>query len=149
MKLKICVSFLLAFCVALAAQAPVAPLLNPQSFWSANVAADTATLTVNQVSQGVLKGTPTSAATYTTPSATAWCAAFPQLANQGASNGWFDLYVLNTSAGANAITLAGGSGVTLRGTGTAAQNAERHFRVIFKCTGTPAIDLLSLETATF
>lgn len=116
---------------------------------TANTAIDTATLSVGQMA-GVLTGTPTAAATYTTPSATALCALFPFVASGNAQNWNYDWLVKNTSLGANAITLAGGSGVTLVGTGTAAQNAARHFKVVFNtCTGTPAVQLISLETSAF
>lgn len=114
-----------------------------------NTAIDTASLSVGQMT-GILTGTPTTAATYTTPTATAICAAFPFI-QSSQSQGWnYDWYIKNTSLGSNTITAAGGTGVTLRGTGTATQNQIRHFKVVFKsCSPTPTIDLVSLETGAF
>lgn len=117
---------------------------------TANTAIDTATITVGQMtSSAILVGTPTAGASYTTPSATALCAQFPFLGN-GANNRWsYDWYVKNTSLGSNTITMLAGSGVTVVGTATAAQNTVRHFRVVFTSCTTPAVQLLSLETASF
>jgi len=118
---------------------------------TANVAADTATLAPFQMT-GILTGTPTAAATYTTPTATALCALFPFVQTQAASNFWWDLYIKNTSAGAFTITPAGGSGVTLVGTGTASQNQLRHFKVVLnecRVGATAAAQLISLETSAF
>lgn len=121
--------------------------------WRATTAADTATLTLNQV-VGIVVGTPTAAANYTTPTATAMCNAFPQLravTATSASHFYVHWYVKNTSAGAFTITVVGGTGVTVSGTKTAAQNQVRHF--IWQPTscvaGSEAWNLYSLETAAF
>jgi hypothetical protein len=99
---------------------------------------------------GVLTGTPTAAANYTTPTAVQFCALFPFVAT---SNGTYDYdWVLkNTSAGANTITMVAGAGVTLSGTGTAAQNTVRLFKIsLNNCTaGSEAVRLWSLSTGTF
>lgn len=123
------------------------------AFWRNTTATNTATLTINQV-VGIVTGTPTGAATYTTPTATQMCNAFLTLrSNTNTYAGFFNFnwYVKNTSGGANTITVAGGTGVTLSGTGTAAQNQVRHF--IWQptnCTaGSEAWTLFSLETAAF
>ena len=108
------------------------------------------TLTLDQMRGGLLTSTITGATTYTTPTATALCTLFPFLAAQNANNFSYDWYVKNTAASSIAITLAGGSGVTLVGTGTAAQSALRHFKVVFtSCGATPAVQLISLETTAF
>jgi len=149
-------TFTLAFAVVLLcisaffvhAQQPIGPYGN-LPFTLNNTAADTAALVPAQM-VGLLTGTPTAGATYTTPSATALCALFPFVGASNANSFTWDWYVKNTSAGANTITAAGGTGVTLRGTGTAAQNNLRHFKIeLTTCTGTPAANLYSLETAAF
>ena len=96
-------------------------------FFRQTTATDTATLTTAQ-SIGLLVGTPTGAANYTTPTATALCNAFPSVAivppTSNFSVGWD---IKNTSGGANTITVLGGTGVTVSGTATVAQNHMRHF----------------------
>lgn len=115
-----------------------------------NTATNTATISAQNM-VGVLTGTPTAGATYTTDTATNLCALFPFVANQNVNNFGWDWTIKNTSAGANTITVAGGTGVTLIGTGTAAQNNLRHFKVVLtNCTaGSQAANLFSLETAAF
>jgi hypothetical protein len=114
-----------------------------------NTAADSATLGAQQMI-GLLTGTPTAAANYTTPTATALCALFPSLASQNASAFTWPLDVKNTSAGANTITMVAGAGVTLSGTGTVAQSQVRRFEVTASnCSGTPAVTLFSLQTGAF
>ena len=98
---------------------------------------------------GLLSVTPTGTTTQTTPTATALCTLFPFLAAQNANNFSYDWYVKDVSGGF-VITLAGGSGVTLVGTGTIASAALRHFKVVFtSCGATPAVQLISLETTAF
>lgn len=76
------------------------------------------TLTAAQLLGGRVNGTPTGAATYTTDTAANLDAAIA-----GAANGdGFRTVVTNTSGGANTITLAGGTSVTLRGNLAVAQN---------------------------
>lgn len=132
-----------------AQQAPLGPYGNIPWNVSGNTAIDTATLVVGQMT-GLLTGTPTGAANYTTPSATAICALFPFVASQSAQNWQYDWYVKNTSLGANTITVVAGSGVTVVGTGTATQNNLRHFKIVLNtCNGTPAVQVVSLELAPF
>lgn len=100
-----------------------------------NTATDTATLTTTQMAPGILVGTPTGAATYTTPTATNLCSAFYNVgivAPGTNSNYGYDLWIRNTSGGANTITIAGGTGVTLAtgNTNTIAQNHTRLFKVV-------------------
>lgn len=118
---------------------------------AANTAADTASIGASKLT-GILIGTPTAAASYTTATATQLCALFPFVETQGVSNFGWDLYIKNTSAGAFAITLLGGSGVTVSGTATAAQNAVRHFKVVLtecRAGSTAAATIFSLETTAF
>ena len=49
------------------------------------------------------------------------------------------MLIRNTSAGANTITLAGGTGVTISGTATVAQNINRRFLGYVTGVTTPAI----------
>jgi hypothetical protein len=119
-------------------------------FFRQTTAIDTGTLGTGQ-SFGLLVGTPTAAATYTTPTATRMCAAFPSVAiAPPASNFAVQWDIKNTSAGANTITLAGGTGVTVSGTGTVAQNHIRHFIwVPGSCGVTPAWTLFSAQDSAF
>jgi hypothetical protein len=81
---------------------------------------------------GLIVGTPTATATYTTPAATAIDTAL----NTPPTGAQFELVIFTTAA--FAITLAGGSGVTVVGTAatTAAANAFARFR--FRKTGAGA-----------
>lgn len=143
----------LVLCCSLAfAQAPAQILSNGQIpvNLAGNVAVGTATLGLASFATQILTGTPTGAASYTTPTATQLCTLFPFLAQNGAFGWSYDWYVVNTSGGSNTITMVAGSGVTLVGTGTAAQNFTRHFKVQFvNCQGTPTVNLISLETSAF
>lgn len=140
-------------CCSLAfGQAPAQLLSNGQLpvNLAGNVAVGTQTLGLAAFATQILTGTPTGAASYTTPTATALCTLFPFLAQNGTFDWSYDWYVVNTSGGSNTITMVVGSGVTLVGTGTAAQNFTRHFKVNFvTCQGTPAVQLVSLETSAF
>lgn len=128
--------------------APIGPL-GVLQFTQNNTAADTIALLPSQM-VGLLVGTPTAGATYTTPTATQLCQLFPFVASSNASFFNWLFVVKNTSAGANTITMAGGTGVTLRGTGTIAQSAVRIFYVeVTGCSGTPAANLYSLMTGAF
>lgn len=109
---------------------------------------------------GLSTGTPTAGATYTTDTATNICSLFPfvgsQAAGAGGANFSWDWYVKDTSAGAFTITAAGGSGVTMVGTGTATQNQMRHFKFVLNAcppvgltVPTAAVTFYSLETAAF
>jgi len=147
-----CIAFVLMLVMAAGAFAQMPLGLYGQiPFRTGNTAADTATLVSGQMS-GLLTGTPTAAANYTTPTATQLCALFP-FVKSGANTGfWWDMWVKNTSAGANTITVVAGSGVTVVGTATIAQNALKHFRIVLNQCGptvTPAAQVISLGTSTF
>jgi hypothetical protein len=129
-------------------QYPAGPYANVY-YITSNTAADTATLSAQNMI-GLLTGTPTAAANYTTPTATALCGLFPALASQNSASFTWPLDVKNTSAGANTITMVAGAGVTLSGTGTIAQNNVRRFEVTANnCGGTPAVTLFSLQAGAF
>ena len=120
------------------------------ALFRSTTATDTATLGTAQ-SFGLLVGTPTGAATYTTPTATRMCAAFPSVAVTPPTSkfavGWD---IKNTSAGANTITLTGGTGVTVSGTGTVVQNHIRHFIwVPTNCSSSPAWTVYSAQDSAF
>jgi len=90
----------------------------------------TATLTVAQVTGGMLVANPsTTAATYTFPTATALDAA---LANVKIGS-TFDLSIINLGTGSGALTLTMGAGTTLVGSGTVAVSTSAVLR--FRRTG--------------
>lgn len=103
----------------------------------------TATLTAAQSFNGIIRGVPTAAATYTTATAAAIIAA---IGGDCAVGTTYTLVVLNASAGANTITVAGGTGVTVSGVATVAQNASKVFlgRVTNVTAGSEAITLYGL-----
>jgi len=78
-------------------------------------ATNTATLTSTQMLGGILVGTPTAAATYTTLTGTLLEAA---LSETIATNDTFDLVIINLGGAGDIITLAGGSGVSIVGSAT-------------------------------
>jgi hypothetical protein len=84
----------------------------------------TATLTAGQSYNSIVRGVPSAAATYTTATAAAVVAAIGGDCAIGTS---FRVVVINASAGANTITIAGGSGVTVSGVATVVQNASKEF----------------------
>jgi hypothetical protein len=84
----------------------------------------TATLTAAQSYNSIVRGVPSAAATYTTATAAAVVAAIGGDCAIGTS---FRIVVINASAGANTITVAGGSGVTVSGVATVVQNASKEF----------------------
>jgi len=103
----------------------------------------TATLTAAQSYNTIIRGVPTAAATYTTATAAAIVAA---IGGDCAIGTTFEVIVLNASAGAYTITIAGGSGVTVSGVATVAQNASKRFigRVTAVASGSEAITLYGL-----
>ena len=84
----------------------------------------TTTLTAAQSYNSIVRGVPSAAATYTTATAAAVVAAIGGDCAIGTS---FRVVVINASAGANTITVAGGSGVTVSGVATVVQNASKEF----------------------
>lgn len=103
----------------------------------------TATLTAADSYNTIIRGVPTAAATYTTATAAAIVAA---IGGDCAVGTTFMVVVLNASAGANTITIAGGSGVTVSGVATVVQSASKVFlgRVTAVGSGSEAITLYGL-----
>ena len=127
--------------------------------WStANTLASTATATLPaQQLLGLLTVTGTTGMTLTTDTATNICSLFPFVGNSGAQNWAYDFYAKDTGASAT-TTFAGGSGVTLVGTGTVVGGANnvRHFKVVLNACPvngailpTAAVQLISLEASAF
>jgi len=115
---------------------------------NATTAADTATLTAAQILGGLITGTPTAAANYTTPTAALLIAALQAL-GVPYLNESFEFSIKNTSAGANTITVVGGTGVTIVGTATIAQNNIKRFRLIITDPVLQTINVVSLGTSVF
>jgi len=85
---------------------------------------NTATLTAAQSYSSIVRGIPTSAATYTTATAAAIISA---IGGDCAVGTCFRIVVLNAAASAITITIGGGSGVTVSGVATVVQNASKEF----------------------
>jgi hypothetical protein len=92
----------------------------------------TVTVTAAQLLGGIIEGTPTAAASYTLDTAANIDAAIPV-----ANGDTFTCYLLNQSAGAFAITILTGAGVTLKGN-TAAIAQNKSAALIFRRTGVGA-----------
>lgn len=101
----------------------------------------TATLSAANSYNVLIRGVPTAAATYTTATAAAILTALGSDATVGTT---FQAVVINASAGANTITFAGGSGVTVSGVATVAQNASKVFIGRVTDVTTPAITYYGL-----
>lgn len=96
-------------------------------------ATSTATLTVAQVTGGILVGNPsTSAASYTLPTAALLDAT---LVNARVDSS-FDLYIVNLGTSTGVITILAGTGITLSGLATIAITSSAHVR--FRRTGAAA-----------
>jgi hypothetical protein len=115
------------------------PLLPGRMKLAAPVAA--ATLSADNSFDVIVRAVPTGAVTYTTATAAAIVAAIGGDCEIGTT---FMVVVINASAGANLVTIAGGEGVTISGVATVAQNASKIF--IGRVTGvtTPAITYYGL-----
>lgn len=111
--------------------------------FSTNAATAASTLTTAQVSgngQGGfvvvnMSGALAAGAALTTPTAAAWIAAMPSF-QPGQS---YTLRIINNSSGAFAWTLTAGTGVTVTGTATIAQNTFRDFAVTLNAAGTVTV----------
>lgn len=101
----------------------------------------TATLSAANSYNVLIRGVPTAAATYTTATAAAILTALGSDATVGTT---FQAVVINASAGANTITFAGGSGVTVSGVATVVQNASKVFIGRVTDVTTPAITYYGL-----
>ena len=109
------------------------------------LAAPTATATLSAANSlnVIIRGVPTAAATYTTATAADIVVA---IGGDCAIGTTFMVVVLNASAGAYTITVAGGTDVTVSGVATVAQNASKVFlgRVTAVASGSEAITLYGL-----
>ena len=109
------------------------------------LAAPTATATLSTANSYnvIIRGVPTAAATYTTATAAAIVAA---IGGDCAIGTTFMVVVINASAGAYTITIAGGTSVTVSGVATVAQSASKVFlgRVTAVTAGSEAITLYGL-----
>ncbi len=103
---------------------PAAPDVNATATQTALT--DTATVTIAQILNRWLDGTPTAAATYTLPTAALLVAGIPN-ARVGME---VEFLINNKSGGANTITVEAGSGGTADGTLTVAQNVIRTFKIL-------------------
>jgi ABC-type Fe3+ transport system substrate-binding protein len=103
----------------------------------------TATLSTADSFNVIIRGVPAAAATYTTATAAAIVAA---IGGDCAIGTTFMVVVINASAGANTITIAAGTGVTVSGVATVVQNASKEFlgRVTAVAAGSEAITLYGL-----
>ena len=104
---------------------------------------NTATLTAAQSYNSIVRGIPTSTATYTTDTAANIISAIGGDCAVGTS---FRVVVLNAAASAITITFAGGTGVTVSGVATVTQNSSKEFigYVTNVTAGSQAITLYGL-----
>lgn len=108
------------------------------------------TLTTTQLINGIMTHSPAGAVADTTPTATAIVAALTACYVSGTTASTFEFTILNTAAGANAITVTGGTGVTIVGTAAVPQNFAGNFRgIVTACTGTPTVKLYSIGQTAF
>jgi hypothetical protein len=113
-----------------------------------STAIGTATLTEAQVLGGLITGTPVGAANYTMPTAAALIAAMGAFGTPFIGQSFY-FTIFNTSAGANTITLVAGTGGTVVGTATVAQNNGKRFRVVLTNVLVPAFSVYSEGTFVF
>lgn len=93
-----------------------------------------------------LTGALAAAATATTDTAANITAAIPSLLLKIGYS--YKLRIINESSGAFAWTVTGGTGVTVNGTATIAQNTWRDFVATVTAVGTPAVTLQAVGTGT-
>lgn len=109
-------------------------------------ALQSATMTVAQVAGSattVFENTGTTPANLATPTAAAIIAAVP---------GWqigqsYELRIRNSSGSANTATITAGTGVTLTGTMTIAQNVTRNFIVTYTAAGAVTLQSIGVSAA--
>lgn len=86
----------------------------------------------------------------TTDTAAHIVAALPSCYVSGTTSTKFTFSLINTTSGPTAITLVGGTNVTIVGTAAVAQNFVTNFiGYVTACTGTPAVKLQSIGTTAF
>jgi hypothetical protein len=124
----------------------------PNDAYNTNTAVTATTLTAAEMTGGFvgvtlnLTGTLTAAANATTDTAANIVAAIPQA--QRYVGFTYKLRVINSSSGAFAWTVVGGTGVTVTGTATVAQNTWREFVVTLGASLT-AVTLQNVGTGTY
>lgn len=102
------------------------------------------TLSAAQMVNGIVKVSgQTDAQTVTTPSAAALIAEIPN-AQVGSS---FDFVLINAHTSSGAVTVAAGSGVSLKETTAVPITKTQLYKGIVTNVGTPAVDLIGLLTA--
>lgn len=129
---------------------PEAPNFRSQAYPLTTVTTDSTagalTYTAAQLLGGLILRDPNGAGrSDVTPTATLLLAALPG-AVVGTS---FDFTIRNTADAAETITVTAGTGATLSGTMTIAQNNQKAFRVVITNVGTPAYTVYSLGTVVF
>ena len=130
-------------------QQAVGAAINPADVYNTNTATDTTSLTAGNITGGwntvtlAMTGTLGAAATGTFPTVTATVAAISPAIVAGKS---YRLRVINSSSANFAWTITGGTGWTLAGTRTVAQNTWRDFLITF--TSLTAASLQSIGTGT-
>lgn len=103
------------------------------------------TLAVNQLFSALILQDPNGGAVTTTTPTAALIVAALKNARVGA---YFDLTIRNTADAAETITVAGGTGVTISGTATIAQNNSKRFRFVVTNpnSGSEAVTAYSMGT---
>ena len=123
----------------------------PNAAYNTNTATSATTLTAAQLTGGAkdvvlaMTGTLAAGATGTTDTAANIIAAVPQA--QRYTGFTYKLRVVNESSGAFTWTVAGGTGVTVTGTATVAQNTWREF--IVKIASATTVTLQNVGTGTY
>ena len=92
-------------------------------------ATDTATLTVAQITGGILQGSPTTTAAYTLPICVGTSSVTGMDSLNAHTNSAFDLYINNVT-GSGVVTMTAGTGWTVTGLATiaATANTSSHWR---------------------
>lgn len=117
--------------------------------YTTNATATGVTIPAAQIVNGLFTHSPTGAVNDTTDTATAILTHLQSVYAITAEGTAFEFSVFNSSASAVAITVVGGTGVTIVGTATVAQNAVRNFKGVVTAIGTPAVSLYSLSGGAF
>lgn len=132
---------------------PWTNIFQPNAKYGTNTAAAATTLTAAELTGGfsdvvlAMTGALAAAANATTDTAANILAAIPQ--GQAYVNYSYTLRIINESSGAFAWTVIGGTGVTVAGIASVAQNTWRDFMVTVTAVGgAPTITLQSVGTGT-
>ena len=133
---------------------PWTDIYQPNAVYNTNAATAATTLTAAELTGGfskvvlALTGALAAAANATTDTAANIFAAIPQ--GQAYVGYSYVLRIINESSGAFAWTVVGGTGVTVTGTATIAQDTWRDFLVTVTAVGSaPTITLQNVGTGTY